>query len=257
MNYQDVTPDYLIYSATTGAADFALANGFVTARVNGAGVSVKIPYKGIESTNGGIVSSVAATAAQWTIDTGAPVANTTYAFSIGQTINGVEVQRRVSYTTPAAPVANDAAIGLDKIVDKLIQVGVFQLASSSQALNVITITSAAANPFFELAGGVNVTLTNTVPGVAPIGQGSDLLSIVDLNGASPIAGATYDVLKLDYQVDRIGLEGASREQRKSLIVLFRDSIVNLTALQTQVNTVLAATLDTSGASANIEQIALQ
>jgi hypothetical protein len=258
MNYQDVTPDFLVYNATAGATDFVLANQIITAVVNGAGVAVKIPYLGIQSTNGGIISSVSpGTAAQWTIDTGASVANTTYSVNILQLIDGVAIERQISYTTPAIPVANDAAIGLNAIINKLLSVGTFEIASSTQLLNVVTVTSELTNATLLISAGQNVVVANSVPAVPPRGIGSTLSSIVDLNGVSPLAGSTYDSLTLDYQVDRIGLEGASRFQRKQLIILFRDGIANLAALQTAVGLVLAGTLDTSGASANIEQVALQ
>jgi|688.fasta_scaffold151813_3 hypothetical protein len=222
MNYQDVTPDFLVYNTTAAAgADVSLANQEVSFEVNGVGPFVTLNYNLIQhvtSPSGGFVAPVAATPAQWTITT-VPVANTTYSVNILQIIDGVAVERQISYTTPAVPVANDAAKGLAAIINKLLSVGTFELTSAIQAGDVVTVTATASNPTFTVSVGTNVVVNNSVPGVPARGQGADLVGIVGLNGVSPVAGNPYATLTIDYQTDRIGLEGASRFQRKELVLL--------------------------------------
>lgn len=264
MNYQDVTPEYFIFTATDGTAltgGFTANNGFINIQ-NGnpsAGAIVKVPFSGIQSTNGGIIQSVAGTAGVWTINTGAPVANTTYSVNLLQIIDGVVIERQISYTTPSVVVGNEAAVGLNAIINKLLAVGTFEIATSTSALNQITVTSVLTNATLKISAGQNVTVSNTVapatPAIPPRGRGVDLVNIVDVNGISPVAGNTYDTLTLDYQVDRIGLEGASRFERKQLVILFQDGIANLLNLEAVVGDVLSAEAPAAGAP--IEQIALQ
>lgn len=256
-SYANITPDYKIFNTTNGAADFVLSNGEITI----AGVTYQIIYNGVKDTNGGILADVAATAAQWTVDSGVPVADTQYSFNIQQMINGIMVERVVAFATQASPASGSVATGFESVVDSYIANGVFQLASSTPSTNVLTIVSSAVNPFFAVAGGVNVTLTNTVPGVRARGIGSDLLAagVVDtFNGTLPESASVYDQIRIDFELVRMGSGFQdNRTQQRSLIILMKNGISNLAALQTAINTAFAGTLDTSGASANIEQVALQ
>lgn len=220
MNYQDVTPDFLVYNNTAPAgADVSLADQIVSFKVNGVGPFVTLNYNLIQyATPSGFVAPSAGTAAQWTITT-VTVANTTYSVNLLQIIDGVVIERQISYTTPSVVVGNEAAAGLAGIINKLLSVGTFELTSAIAVGAVVTITSVVSNATLKVSPGQNVTVANSVPAVTPKGQGSDLVGIVGLNGLSPLAGASYATLTLDYQTDRIGLEGASRFQRKQLILL--------------------------------------
>jgi hypothetical protein len=218
MNYQDVTPDYLVYNSVA-LNDIELADQIVSFKVNGVGPFVTLNYNLIQyATPSGFVAPTTGTAAQWTITT-TTVANTSYSVNFLQIIDGVAVERQITYTTPATPVASAAAIGLDAIIDKLVALGVFEITSSVRVGDVITVTSSVNNASLKISNGQNTVVANSVPAITPKGQGSDLVGIVGLNGASPLAGSSYATITLDYQADRIGLEGASRFQRKELILL--------------------------------------
>lgn len=241
MNYQDVTPDYLVYNNTVGAADATLLDQIVSFDVNGVGPFVTLNYNLIQHVNSptlGFIAPVVATPAVWVINTGASVANTTYSVNILQIINGVVLERQISYTTPATLVGNDAAIGLAGIITKLLSVGTFELTSAVAGANIVTITATAANPAFTVSVGANVTVTNPTPAVPARGQGSDLLGIVGLNGAPVLSGAQYSSITIDYQADRIGLEGASRFQRKQLILLVNQADGDAAAFEGQVEGIL-------------------
>lgn len=244
MNYQDVTPDYLVYNSTVGALDVELKDQDIIFKENGLDPILSINYGLIQHVTAdpvtGFITPVAATPAQWTI-TAITVANTTYSVNILQMIDGVALERQISYTTPAVPVANDAAKGLAAIINKLLSVGTFELTSATQLLDVVTVTATASNPSFTVSVGSNVTVANPVIAVPARGQGVDLVGIVGLNGSPVIAGNSYDKLVIDYQTDRIGLEGASRFQRKELIILVNTADADAGLFTAAVETILKGT----------------
>lgn len=269
--YISNTPDYLILTSLAANPAAGAANGEIDqVLVSDGGTHVdvnvidgllgisnlpyKVKYSTIVAPNGGFVTPAAAVGRVIDISF-THAASTTYEFYLQQTVDGNAVTKQFTYTTPASgTTVTDIRDAFIDAITSLADAGQLDLSAAANG-NDVRITADTSNPYFNAVNILNTTATQSTAVTYPQGQGADLLAegVVDINGNVPVSGTGYYALTLDFEADRQPLANASRQYRKSLVVLVGSGVANRAAFVTRFTDVLAAMTDFVSLTANTNQ----